>query len=226
MFLKAYEIFKKEIIPLNLIINLKNGNEKKIEELLSKSILFKEYKSKKDIIINAKAQAMKKVLKFSIYAPLLIYVPSFGKAHNVHRIFLAMTTSIAKVYARNLSKEEAVQLVENNLAFKKEEIEKHGTNTKFNSFVKILLLIDAIFLYPIAILCVLCTIIFGSFLGKRVYNYGKKINEELSKDFEKSIPIYLYNQSMSFNYGICSLKAIYDQNKNNKSSAPPPIKKY
>jgi hypothetical protein len=31
---------------------------------------------------------------------------------------------------------------------------------------------------------------------------------------------------MSFNYWICSLKAIYDQNKNNKSSAPPPIKKY
>jgi small GTP-binding protein len=60
LFLKAYEIFKKEIIPLDLIINLKNGNEKKIDELLSKSILFKEYKSKKDIIINAKAQAMKK----------------------------------------------------------------------------------------------------------------------------------------------------------------------
>ena len=82
--------------------------------------------------------------------------------------------------------------------------------------------IDAIFAFPIA---VLCTIIFGSILGKRVYNCGKKINEELSKEFEKSIPIYLYYQSISFNYGICSLKEIYDQNKNNKSSAPPPIKK-
>ena len=222
LFLKAYEIFKKEIIPLDLIINLKNGNEKKIDELLSKSILFKEYKSKKDIIINAKAQATKKMLKFSIYAPLLIYVPSFGKAHNIHRMYLAMTTSIAKVYARNLSKEEALLLVEGNLKFKKEEIEKHGTNTKFKSFIGILLSIDAIIVFPITILC---TIIFGSIIGKRVYNYGKKINEQLSEEFEKSIPLYLYYQSISFNYGICSLKEIYDKNKNDKSSAPPPIKK-
>ena len=116
-------------------------------------------------------------------------------------------------------------LVEDNLKFKKEEIEKYGTNTKLKSFLGILLAIDIIINFPLTILCILCTIIFGSIIGIRVYNYGKIINDHLSKEFEKSIPLYLYNQSISFNYGICSLKEIYNQNKNDKSSAPPPIKK-
>ena len=79
LFLKAYEIFKKETIPLDKIDSLESGNEEKIEELLSKNLIFKAYKSKKDIILKAKTQAMKKVLKFAKYSPFLIYVPSLVK---------------------------------------------------------------------------------------------------------------------------------------------------
>ena len=222
LFLKAYQIFKKELIPLNIIMKLKNGKEEKVEELLSKSILFRVYKSRKDIIINANTQAMKKVLKFAIYAPFIIYVPSFGKAHNSERFYLAMISSIAKVYARNLSKEEALLLVKNNLDYKKEIIEKHGTNTKFESIFGIFGAICAVIYWEITIVY---TLIFGSMIGVMVYKFGKKVNEKFSKDFEQSIPLYLYFQSNFFNYGISSLNEIYKQNKNDKNSAAPPIKK-
>ncbi len=222
LFLKAYQIFEKELIPLDIIMKLKNGKEEKVEELLSKSILFRVYKSRKDIIINAKTKAKKKILKFAIYAPFLIYVPSFGKAENMQRIYLAMISSIAKVYARNLTKEEALIIVKDNLDYKKEEIEKHGTNTKFKSFLGILLSICAVICWEVTIVC---TLIFGSVMGIEIYKSGKKANDIFSKDFEQSIPRYLYFQSMSLNYGIYSLKEIYYQNKNDKNSAPPPIKK-
>ena len=133
-----------------------------------------------------------------------------------------MISSIAKVYARNLSKEEALLLVKSNLDYKKEEIEKHGTNTKFKSFLGILISICAVIGWEITIVC---TLIFGSVIGITLYIFGKKVNEKLSKDFEQSIPLYLYFQSTSFNYGICSLKEIYKQNINDKNSAAPPIKK-
>ena len=110
LFLKAYEIFEKEKIPLDILGSLESGSEEKIEELLSKYMLFKVYKSRKDIILNAKNQAMKKVLKFAIYSPFLIYVPSFGKVDNYERLYLAMTSSIAKVYARKLSKKRSINV--------------------------------------------------------------------------------------------------------------------
>ena len=209
LFLKAYDILKGEKISLDIILGLKNGNKEKIDELLSKYLLFKLYKSRKDIIINAKTQTMKKILKFSIYAPLLIYVPDFGKANNIERMYFAMTTSIAKVYARNLTKEEALKLVKLYLDNKKEEI-KNGTNTKFKSFFGILLSIIAIIYLPYTIIW---TLIFGSFLGPRVYKYGISVNEHLSKEFEENIPLYLFVQSISFNDGIDSLKVISQQNK-------------
>ena len=165
---------------------------------------------------------MKKVLKFAIYAPFLIYVPSFGKAHNMQRIYLALISSIAKVYARNLTKEEALLIVKSNLDYKKEEIEKHGTNTKLKSFFGVLVSICAVIYWEITIVC---TLVFGSVIGVLVYKFGKKVNERFSKDLEQSIPLYLFFQSMAFNYGICSLKEIYNQNKNDKNSAAPPIKK-
>ena len=133
-----------------------------------------------------------------------------------------MISSIAKVYARNLTKEEALIIVKDNLDYKKEEIEKHGINTKFKSFLGILVSICAVIYWEATIVC---TLIFGSLIGVKIYKCGKKANEIFSNDFEQSIPRYLYFQSMSLNYGICSLKEIYYQNKNDKNSAPPPIKK-
>ena len=221
LFLKSYEIFEKEKIPIDILVSLKNGSEEKVEELLSKYLLFKVYKSRKDIIMNAKTQAMKKILKFAIYSPFLVYVPSFGKANNIHRIYLAMISSIAKVYARKLSKEEALKLVNNSLENKKEEIEKNGTNTKFDSFIGILGSICAVIAWEVAIVG---TLIGGSIIGMYVYKKGKKINEQFSKELEQTIPLYLFLQSISFNKGIDSLKEIYNQNKEcDQNTAAPPL---
>ena len=171
--------------------------------------------------MNAKTQAMKKILKFAIYSPFLVYVPSFGKANNIHRIYLAMISSIAKVYARKLSKEEALKLVNNSLENKKEEIEKNGTNTKFDSFIGILGSICAVIAWEVAIVF---TLIGGSIIGMYVYKKGKKINEQFSKELEQTIPLYLFLQSISFNKGIDSLKEIYNQNKEcDQNTAAPPL---
>ena len=209
LFLKAYEIFEKEKIPLDIIESLESGSEEKIEELLSKYMLFKVYKSRKDIILNAKNQAMKKVLKFAMYSPFLIYVPSFGKLDNIDRLYLAMISSIAKVYARKLSKEEALKLVKNTLKDKKEKIE-NGKKTKYDSFKGILTSIAALILFPLTIVL---TLIGGSVLGIFVYKNGKIINEQFSKELEQTIPLYLFLQSISFNIGINCLKEISNQNK-------------
>ena len=208
LFLKAYEIFEKEKIPLDIIESLESGSEEKIEELLSKYMLFKVYKSRKDIILNAKNQAMKKVLKFAIYSPFLIYVPSFGKLDNIDRLYLAMISSIAKVYARKLSKEEALKLVKNTLKDKKEKIE-NGKKTKYDTFDGILHSIAALIFFPLTIVL---TLIGGSVLGIFVYKNGKIINEQFSKELEQTIPLYLFLQSISFNIGINCLKEIYNQN--------------
>ncbi len=90
-----------------------------------------------------------------------------------------MTSSIAKVYARKLSKEEALRLVNYSLGNKKEDIEKNGINTKFKSFVGILKSICAVIAWEVAIVCAL---IGGSIIGMKVYKNGKKINEQFSND--------------------------------------------
>ena len=130
---------------------------------------------------------MKKALKFAKYSPFLIYVPSFGKVNNMERLYLAMTLSIAKVYARKLSKKEALMLINNTLD-KKNKIE-NLKNTKFDSFDWIITSICGIISFTITIIF---TLIGGSILGTKVYKNGKIINEKFSKELEQTIPLYLF----------------------------------
>ena len=96
LFEKCYELFKNEKIPYNILSELEQGKDKNIEEILSKYILFKVYKSRKDIISSAKKAAMKKIIKFSFYSSVGSYLPSLVNSANMERILCAMTTSILK----------------------------------------------------------------------------------------------------------------------------------
>ena len=128
LFEKCYDIFKDEEIPLSVLLELENGEEKHIEEILGKYMLFKVYKSRKDIIVSAKKIAMKKIIKFTFYASLGSYLPSFGNAMNFERLLLAMISSLSKVYARNLSKEEAKAIVEYELEKKEKSLKETMAN--------------------------------------------------------------------------------------------------
>ena len=121
LFAKCYDLFRKEKIPCEVLLELENGEEKHIEEILTKYMIFKVYKSRKDIISSAKKAAMKKIIKFSFYNSIASYFPSFGNSDNVERLLCAMTTSLAKVYARNLMKEEAKVYVDIELKKKKKD---------------------------------------------------------------------------------------------------------
>ena len=44
----CFDTFKNEAIPYNILLELESGEEKHIEEMLKKYILFKVYKSRKD----------------------------------------------------------------------------------------------------------------------------------------------------------------------------------
>ena len=87
--------------------------------MLKKYMLFKVYKSRKDIISHAKKMAMKKIIKFYFYNSIESYLSSFGNSSNTEKLLYAMTTSLAKVYARNLTKNEAKAIVDLELKKKK-----------------------------------------------------------------------------------------------------------
>ncbi len=218
LFVKAYQILEKEIIPFEILESLRKGEEKNIEELISKYKLFNCYKSRKDIILNAKNKAKKKILKFAICSPFLLYAPSIGKADNYQRIYLAMVSSMAKVYARKLTNKEALKLVNENLDFKDDEIKTHGTNTKFKTILMGIL-------SPICFILawetfIVCSLLFGSILGIKLYKLGKKVNKKLSEDFEKKdIPFYLFKQSLFLNIGINSLKELSFKFKENNETS-------
>jgi len=126
---KCYEIFKNEKFSYEILLKLKNGEEKHIEEILGKYMLFRVYKSRKDIISSAKKRAMQKIIKFSLYSTVGIYLPSFGNSSNVERLSCAMVSSLAKVYAKNLSRDEAKTLVNSILKRKEEIINNSDTNS-------------------------------------------------------------------------------------------------
>ena len=223
LFEKCYELFKDEKIPYEILLELEKGEEKHIEEILNKYMLFKVYKSRKDIISSAKKAAMKKIIKFSFYSSIGSYLPSFGNSSNFERLLCAMATSLAKVYARNLSKAEAKVLVDLELEKKEEKIK----NSQTNSISKTILTAISI---PLTFICWplgLGTFLFCSNISWILnYKIGVKISERMAKELEQCIPLYLFVLSVSFNQGIESLKTIKEkyadiyQNKNNAAPTP------
>ena len=78
---------------------------------------------------------MKKIIKFSFYNSICSYLPSFGNSSHIERLLCAMTTSLAKIYGRNLTKEEAKAIVEKELEKKEQKI----TNSNINSLSRTVL---------------------------------------------------------------------------------------
>ena len=54
LFEKCYKLLKNEKISYHILSELENGEEIQIEEILNKYMLFRVYKSRKDIISSAK----------------------------------------------------------------------------------------------------------------------------------------------------------------------------
>ena len=65
------------------------------------------------------------VIKCSFYNSIYSYLPSFGNSSNIERLLWAMTTSLAKVYARSLTKEEAKAIVKKELEKKEQKTQIH-----------------------------------------------------------------------------------------------------
>ena len=225
LFEKCYDTFKNEAIPYDVLSELESGEEKHIEEMLKKYMLFKVYKSRKDIISHAKKMAMKKIIKFCFYNSIGSYLPSFGNSSNTEKLLCAMTTSLAKVYARNLTKNEAKAIVDFELKKKEEKLKA----SKTNSFGRTILSIISI---PLTFICWPVGLgfffIFGNLCWFLNYKIGVKISENMAKELEQCIPIYLFSLSISFNQGIESLKTMKEkygkiyQNKNDETAAPIP----
>ena len=224
LFEKCYELFKNEKIPYDILLELENGEEKHIEEILSKYMLFKVYKSRKDIISSAKKAAMKKIIKFSFYSSIGSYLPSFSNSSNSERLLCAMTTSLAKVYARNLTKAEAKAIVEIELKKKEEEIKNSNTNSVSRTILTIISIPLTFICWPVGLgTFLLCSNLYW------IINYkiGIIISDRMAKELEEGIPLYLFALSISFNQGIESLKTIKEKyaniytNKNDKNEAAP-----
>ena len=225
LFDKCYETFKNERIPYEILLELEKGEEKHIEEILKKYMLFKVYKSRKDIISHAKKMAMKKIIKFCFYNSIGSYLPSFGNASNTEKLLCAMTTSLAKVYARNLTKNEAKTIVELELKKKEDQLKNSKTNSWGRTILTIISIPLTFVCWPVGLGVFLFCGNISWFLN---YKIGVKISERMAKELELCIPLYLFELSISFNKGIESFKTIkekYDKiynNKNDDTAAPIP----
>ena len=208
LFEKCYSLFKNEKIPYHILSELENGEEKQIEEILSKYMLFRVYKSRKDIISSAKKAALKKIIKFSFYNSICSYLPSFGNSCNVERLLCAMTTSLAKVYARNLTKEEAKAIVEMELEKKEQKITNSSTNSLSRTVLKMISIPLSFICWPVGLGTFL---VCGNISWILNYKIGVIISDRMAKELEKGIPLYLFGLSLSFNQGIESLKIIKEK---------------
>lgn len=208
LFEKCYDNFKNEIIPFQILFELENGEEKHIEEILGKYMLFKVYKSRKDIISSAKKQAMKKIMKFTFYASIASYLPSFGNAINLERLLCAMATSLSKVYARNLTKEEAKAFVSYDLQKKEERLKETKSNSIFKTIYSFIYIPLSFICWPIG----LATFLICSNISMiTIYKVGKRISQKMAEELEQNIPLYLFQLSISFNLGIKSLSDMKDK---------------
>ena len=221
LFEKCYELFRNEKIPYEILLELEKGEEKHIEEILSKYMLFKVYKSRKDIISSAKKNAMKKIIKFSFYSSIGSNLPSIGNSSNSERLLCAMASSLAKVYARNLTKAEAKVLVEFQLKRKENIINNSETNSLRQT-------VEAAVTLPILFVCwpIGLGVLFlsGSLNWFVNYKIGVSMSENFAKELEECIPIYLFTLAISFNKGIDSLKIIKEKyDKIYKDNAAPSL---
>ena len=220
---KCYDIFKNEKLPYEILLELENGEEKHIEEILAKYMLFRVYKSRKDIISSAKKRAMQKIIKFSLYSTVGAYLPSFGNSSNVERLSCAMASSLAKVYAKNLSKDEAKTFVDSILKRKEEIINNSDTNSIGRTIWRFICLPLAFISWPAG----LCTFFVCNLIGIKIYKLGVELSNNLAKDLEGNIPFYLFSLAISFNKGIESLKTMkenynifYIKEKSNAAPTP------
>lgn len=221
LFDKCYECFNKEKIPHQILSNLKNGDEKTIEEILGKYMLFKYYKSRKDIILAAKKNAMQKIIKFSFYSSIGSYLPSFGSSKNFERLLLAMVSSLAKVYARNLSKDEAKLLVKNVLDHKENIVNNYKTNSWKDTIIILVSIPCSFICWPMGLGCFLFC---GSIYYYNTYKFGVEESENFAKQLENSIPLYLFFLSLHFNLGIESLYTLKEKYYKMYNNAAPIVK--
>lgn len=184
-------------------------------------MLFKYYESRKDIILTAKKNAMQKILKFSFYSSIGSYLPSFGNSVNFERLLLAMVSSLAKVYARNLSKEEAKLLVKNELEYKENIINNSKTNSWKETIINLVSIPCSFICWPMGLGCFLFC---GSLWYYRTYKFGVKESETFAKELKNSIPIYLFFLSLHFNLGFESLYTLKEKYYKMYNNAVPTVK--
>ena len=151
---------------------------------------------------------MKKIIKFSFYASLTSYLPSFGNAINIERLLLAMTTSLSKVYARNLTNEEAKAIVTFELQKKEERLQETKSNSLFKTIFAFISIPLSFICWPIGLAGFL---ICSNIAMITIYKIGKKISEQMAEELEQCIPLYLFQLSISFNLGIKSLSDMKDK---------------
>ena len=208
LFEKCYDLFKNEKIPYDILLELEKGEEKHIEEILGKYMLFKVYKSRKDIILSAKKRALKKIIKFSLYSSVGGYLPSFGKTSNLERLYCAMVTSLAKVYAKNLTKNEAKTIVDIELKKKDEQLKQSNSNSITRTILTFISIPLTFICWPVG----LCSFfVCSNIYGIKIYKMGVNISNKMAKELEICIPVYLFILAESFNEGIESLKTIKEK---------------
>ena len=152
-------------------------------------MLFKYYESRKDIILTAKKNAMQKILKFSFYSSIGSYLPSFGNSVNFERLLLTMVSSLAKVYARNLSKEEAKLLVKNELEYKENIINNSKTNSWKETIINLVSIPCSFICWPMGLGCFLFC---GSLLYYRTYKFRVKESETFAKLKNSILFLFIY----------------------------------
>jgi len=127
---------------------------------------------------------------------------------NFERLILAMISSLSKVYARNLSKEEAKVIVEYELQKKEKRLKETNSNSLFKTIVSIICIPLTFVCWPIGLAGFL---IISNFSMVMLYKIGKKINDKMANELEQCIPLYLFQLSVDFNLGIKSLKDMKDK---------------
>ena len=133
-----------------------------------------------------------------------------------------MTTSLAKVYARNLMKEEAKVYVDIELKKKEERLSNSQTNTIGKTILKSIAIPLTFICWPVGLGTFLCVCNYSWYQN---YKIGIRISNRMAEELEKNIPLYLYMLSESFNKGIESLKIMKEKyidiyNSNSSISIP------
>ncbi len=130
-----------------------------------------------------------------------------------------MVSSLAKVYVRNLTKEEAKLLVKNVLEYKENIINNSKSNLWKETIINLVSIPCLFICWPIG-----CFLFCGSLLYYKTYKFGVQESEKFAKELENSIPIYLFFLSLHFNLGIENFYTLKEKYYKMYNNAAPTVK--